>query len=71
VDPELLTKLKAWRTEEARKRGVPPYVIFHDKTLAAIASARPKGPRQLMGVKGMGPAKLDAYGDALLAILGD
>jgi ATP-dependent DNA helicase RecQ len=70
VDPDLLGRLKAWRADEARARGVPAYVIFHDKTLAELAALRPRGPNQLMAVKGMGPAKLEAYGEALLEILG-
>jgi ATP-dependent DNA helicase RecQ len=70
ADPELLLRLKAWRTEEARRRSVPPYVIFHDRTLAAIAAARPRTPGELARIKGVGPAKLAAYGDALLQLVG-
>ena len=44
-DPALLAQLKAWRTEEARRKSMPPYVIFHDRTLAELAAARPEGPR--------------------------
>ena len=47
--PELLSRLKAWRTDEARRRSVPPYVIFHDRTLAAIAAARPRRSRSWPG----------------------
>ena len=69
ADPELLSRLKTWRTEEARRRSFPPYVIFHDRTLAAIAAARPATPAELALVKGVGPAKLSAYGEALLKLL--
>jgi ATP-dependent DNA helicase RecQ len=69
VDPELLARLKSWRTEEARRKGMPPYVIFHDSTLMALAAARPRSQEALRRVRGIGPAKLDAYGDALLALL--
>jgi ATP-dependent DNA helicase RecQ len=69
VDPDLLARLKTWRTEEARRRAVPPYVIFHDRTLAAIAGARPVQPADLARIKGIGPAKLAAYGDALLRLM--
>jgi ATP-dependent DNA helicase RecQ len=69
VDPELFARLKAWRTEEARRRGLPPYVIFHDRTLAAIAAARPAGPADLARIKGLGPAKLAAYGETLLGLI--
>jgi ATP-dependent DNA helicase RecQ len=71
ADPELMARLRAWRGDEARRQGVPAYVVFHDKTLAALAGSRPRDHRQLLAVKGLGPAKLEAYGDALLAILGD
>ena len=66
VDEELLGRLKAWRTDEARKRSMPPYVIFHDSTLAAIAAARPLERDALARIKGIGPAKLATYGEALL-----
>jgi ATP-dependent DNA helicase RecQ len=68
-DPELLGRLKSWRTEEARKRSVPPYVVFHDRTLAALAAARPSDLDNLAKIKGIGPAKLAAYGRELLIIL--
>jgi len=69
-DPGLLARLKAWRTEEARRRRVPPYVVFHDSTLAAIAAARPGDAEALRRVKGVGPAKLEAYGAAVLRLVG-
>jgi len=69
ADPEVLSRLKGWRTEEARRRGVPPYVIFHDRTLAAIAVARPSAAGELARVKGVGPAKLAAYGEELLRLI--
>jgi ATP-dependent DNA helicase RecQ len=66
VDPDLFARLKTWRTEEARRRSFPPYVIFHDRTLAAIAAARPATAAELAVIKGVGPAKLAAYGEAIL-----
>ena len=69
VDPELFAGLKSWRTEEARRRSLPPYVVFHDRTLAAIAAARPATSSDLARIKGVGPAKLAAYGEALLMLL--
>jgi ATP-dependent DNA helicase RecQ len=71
ADAGLLARLKQWRTEEAKRRAVPPYVVFHDSTLAAIAAARPEEAEQLLGVKGVGPAKLAAYGPALLTLLAE
>ena len=69
ADPELLARLKGWRTDEARRRSVPPYVIFHDRTLAAIAAARPAAAEELARVKGVGPAKLATYGEELLRLI--
>ena len=70
-DPALLARLKTWRTEEARRTSMPPYVIFHDRTLAEVAASRPRDLDGLRRVPGIGPAKLDAYGAALLALLGE
>jgi len=69
ADPDVLARLKAWRTEEARRRGMPPYVIFHDRTLEALAAARPRTLDELGRVKGIGPSKLETYGKALLQLL--
>jgi ATP-dependent DNA helicase RecQ len=61
--------LKAWRLAEARTQAVPPYVVFHDSTLAAIAEARPRTLQALAGISGMGTKKLERYGAALLEVL--
>src|SRR5262249_38622833 len=62
ADPALLEQLKTWRREEARRRTVPPYVIFHDSTLEALAASRPHNREALRQVRGVGPAKLEAFG---------
>ena len=71
VDPgdPLLAALKAWRLGMARDQGVPPYVVFHDRTLAELAAQRPTTREQLAEVAGIGAAKLERYGPALLAVL--
>jgi ATP-dependent DNA helicase RecQ len=69
TDAELFESLKAWRSGEAARRGVPAYVVFHDKTLAAIAAARPDSREELLEIKGLGPAKLAAYGETVLDIV--
>ena len=61
--------LRQWRLETAREQGVPPYVIFHDATLAAILEARPQTLVQLAGVTGVGQHKLEKYGQRLLEVL--
>jgi len=65
----LFDRLKKWRSKEALRRGVPAFVIFHDRTLATLASARPVDRKALGALKGVGPAKVAAYADALLDIL--
>ena len=66
---DLLAALKEWRTNRAKQDAVPPYVVSHDSTLAAIAEDRPQSITQLRRVKGMGPVKLDSYGAEILAIV--
>ncbi len=67
----LLSNLKSWRTEEARRQGVPPYVVFNDRTLEAVAAARPASEDDLLGISGIGPAKLERYGAALLDLVAE
>ena len=65
----LLAALKHWRREQARAQGVPPYVVFHDRTLVELAALRPGSLGELGGVSGIGNAKLERYGAALLEVL--
>jgi len=65
---QLEQALKDWRTTVARKLGMPPFVVLHDKTLRAIAHGRPQTPNQLQEIPGMGPAKVDKYGTQILEI---
>ena len=64
-------RLRAWRLERARTDGVPPYVVFHDSVLHAIAEAAPRSLGELSQVAGVGPAKLERYGAALLSLLSE
>jgi ATP-dependent DNA helicase RecQ len=66
----LLTSLKQWRAVVASAHNLPPYVIFHDATLAAIAQAAPKTPEALHAISGIGAKKLEAYGGEVLRIVG-
>jgi ATP-dependent DNA helicase RecQ len=61
--------LRAWRSEVARKRGVPAYVVLHDATIDGIATSRPTTPEQLRGIPGIGDKKLEHYGDELIALV--
>ncbi len=65
----LFQRLRQWRLETARAQGVPPYVIFHDATLLGIAQARPVSRHGLDGLPGVGAAKLERYGEALLEVI--
>jgi ATP-dependent DNA helicase RecQ len=69
TDLALFEALRAWRREEAARQAVPPYVIFHDATLADIARARPSGLGALERIGGVGQGKLDRYGEAVLALV--
>src|SRR5581483_5047527 len=61
--------LKQWRLERAKADEVPAYVVFHNATLAEIAERRPQTLAELARVPGVGPAKLERYGDEVLAAL--
>ncbi len=68
-DEAMLNALRAWRRDEARTRAVPAYVVLHDKTIDAIAQERPRSLADLGEISGIGPAKLAAYGEAILKVL--
>jgi ATP-dependent DNA helicase UvrD/PcrA len=73
VEPEpddpVFAALKRWRLERARADEVPAYVVFHNSTLSEIAGRKPRTLSDLATVPGVGPAKLERYGDDLLAAL--
>src|SRR5450432_2161087 len=68
-NPALLGALRAWRSEVARKRSVPAYVVLHDSTIDGIAASRPATLEQLRGIPGIGDKKLEHYGGDLLALV--
>jgi ATP-dependent DNA helicase RecQ len=61
--------LRRWRLETAQTQGVPPYVILHDATLAALATAKPADFPALGRVQGIGEAKLARYGLDILNLI--
>jgi ATP-dependent DNA helicase RecQ len=65
----LLQDLKDWRLQRARADGIPAYVVFHDTTLGAIAERRPASLDDLLAIRGIGPAKLERYGEDVLRIV--
>ena len=65
----LYHELAVWRRARAEEDEVPPYVVFDNKTLDAIARTRPQTLRDLAALPGVGPVKLERYGDAVLALV--
>jgi ATP-dependent DNA helicase RecQ len=65
----LLAALRVWRSQIARKRGVPAYVVLHDSTIDAIATTRPTALPQLRAIPGIGDKKLEHYGAELIALV--
>ena len=62
----LAARLKEWRATEAKRLGVPAFVVLHDRTLNALAKSRPRTPSELLGIEGMGPSKVGRFGAAIL-----
>ena len=68
-DDPVYAALKRWRLERSKADAVPAYVVFHNSTLAEVAARRPKSLNELASVPGVGPAKLERYGEDVLAAL--
>jgi len=69
VNAELVTRLKEWRRATATQKGMPAYVILHDSSIMELASRRPTTERALLEITGIGPGKVESYGEDLLALL--
>jgi ATP-dependent DNA helicase RecQ len=69
ADAPLFEALRAWRRERAAEQRAPPYVIFHDTTLSAIARKRPASLDDLSKVSGVGQSKLKRYGANVLRVV--
>jgi ATP-dependent DNA helicase RecQ len=68
-DRDLFEALRKWRRAEAEERGVPPYVIFGDRTLRELARVQPGTLTELRDIYGIGDAKLEAFGSALIELM--
>jgi DNA helicase II / ATP-dependent DNA helicase PcrA len=68
-DEELFERLRVWRKARADEESVPAFVIFTDATLQLIAEHRPTSPAALLRISGVGPAKLERYGESLFAVV--
>ena len=71
ADAELLDALKAWRRDRAKADGVPAYVVLHDRHLEGIAAERPTTLVRLGLCDGIGPTKLERYGDEIVAVVAE
>ncbi len=69
AEASLFEALRDWRRGEAGRQKVPPYVIFHDRTLAEIATRRPASAADLADISGVGLSKLKRYGAAVMAVV--
>jgi len=69
IDEAVFDRLREWRLERSRAKGVPAYVVFTDATLTAIAEQRPDTTGGLAEIAGIGPHKLEEYGEDVLAVL--
>jgi ATP-dependent DNA helicase RecQ len=71
LDTELLARLKELRKRLAEERGVPAYIIFSDAVLLSMVAEQPQNANELSKISGVGPRKLELYGEAFLAALND
>jgi len=69
ADARVLERLRSLRSTIAREDRVPAYVVFADRTLIEMAVRRPKSPYALGEIRGVGPMKIEKYGDRFLALL--
>jgi ATP-dependent DNA helicase RecQ len=71
ADPQLFERLRQLRTELAEEEGVAAFVIFHDRTLKAIAGYKPVTPAALMEIPGIGALKAERYGRRVLEVVNE
>ena len=69
VDPALVEALREWRGKVAREKRLPAYTVLHNRTMVAVAAARPADRNQLLAIPGIGPTTVKRYGSALLRIV--
>jgi ATP-dependent DNA helicase RecQ len=69
ADPALFEALRKRRAELAKEEGIPAFVVLHDHALREIAAFKPRTERDLLGIKGVGPRKVERYGKVLLAVV--
>jgi len=70
-EKETFELLRKYRLELSKKEGVPPYVIFHDKTLQELSMKKPKNLNEMLEVSGVGEKKAEKYGEGFLKLIGE
>jgi len=65
----LFEALRSWRKEAAAREGVPPFILFFDATLREMADRQPQSEDELLGIKGVGSAKAQKYGDQIIEVI--
>jgi len=68
-DAPLFEALREWRRKAADEAAMPPYIVFSDRTLVAIAQVRPSTPSELLSISGVGAKKLEEWGSAVLDVV--
>lgn len=68
-DKALFEKLKTWRVKRAEADHVPAYIIAHNTMLEALSARPPESLQALRGIKGMGPSKIEKYGEDILSVV--
>jgi len=69
IDVDLWEALRECRRQLAEEQGIPPYIIFHDRTLQLICEQRPQNVSEFAEISGVGDRKRDKYADAFLAVV--
>jgi ATP-dependent DNA helicase RecQ len=68
-DAQLVARIRRWRDQTARAHNVPAYIVINNGAMDELARAQPKSVEELLGIKGIGPAKVRQYGEALLQLV--
>jgi superfamily II DNA helicase RecQ len=69
AEEELVVRIKQWRLGEAKRLGIPAYMVLNDRTITALAQTHPRNPNELENVNGIGPGKVDKFGEAILELV--
>ena len=70
-DVEVYDKLRELRTQIASEKGIPPYIVFSDKTLKDLSNKQPQSKEEMLEVHGIGEVKFERYGEAFLELLSE